>query len=41
MKEGKRVWGDKTERKDYGRLGRKRWRGNMLNKGARRDPLRS
>lgn len=33
MKEGIRVWGDKTERKFYGRKGRRRWRGNLLHKG--------
>jgi hypothetical protein len=32
MKEGRRVYGDKTERKDYGRRGRRRWRGNLLRK---------
>lgn len=32
MKEGIRVWGKKHERKFYGRLGRKKWRGNLLQK---------
>lgn len=32
MKEGKREWGDSTERKAAGRRGRKRWRGNLIKK---------
>jgi hypothetical protein len=35
MKEGRPVYGKKHERKAWGRLGRKRWRGNLLKKRRR------
>jgi hypothetical protein len=32
MKEGNRAYGKKHERKEIGRIGRRRWRGNLLRK---------